>query len=243
MNNARVITVDGGVATGKSRLVSELAQLLRLKGYGVVHVSSGHIYRAVAVVALEMVRPRVNGRRGQTEAQINKACFDLFKKMDMAVILEAVRHRELALHGGEVWLDEAPVAEERLKAPSIGMATSWSSANPAVREMVNAVVQRQIDEFDGYVLIDGRDIGREVVPGAPLKLFLTVEPVVAAQRSPEHTLVELVERDTADRNRPHGALLPAADAIILPTDEHTPESVRDHAYRLMRGVFGELPPL
>jgi cytidylate kinase len=116
-----------------------------------------------------------------------------------------------------------------------------------IRQMVSEITRRQINEFDGFALIDGRDIGHKVVPDAPLKLLLTVDPHIAAQRSHEHTIDEIIARDTRDRARPYGELRHAHDpgegVIVLPTDSHTPESARDHVYNLMREVFPELPAL
>lgn len=43
LKNLRVVAVDGGTATGKGRLIDELAQLLRLKGVPVIHISTGSI--------------------------------------------------------------------------------------------------------------------------------------------------------------------------------------------------------
>jgi cytidylate kinase len=109
------------------------------------------------------------------------------------------------------------------------------------------VTRRQVNEFDGFVLIDGRDIGHGVVPDAPLKLLLTVAPHIAAARSKEHTMEEIMARNKADQAKEHGALKTAEDpgegVIVLPTDEHTPETVRDYVYELIRAVWPELPAL
>jgi cytidylate kinase len=116
-----------------------------------------------------------------------------------------------------------------------------------LRVLVTSLVRQQVNEFDGYLLIDGRDIGHSVVPDAPLKLLLTVAPDIAAKRSQEHTKEEIIARDEADRAHKYGALPhpdnPGENVIVLATDEHTPESVRDHVYTLMTRTFPELPPL
>lgn len=243
-----MVAIDGGTATGKGRLIDELSQLLRIKGVPVVRISTGSLYRAVAYTALDYARIKVAAKRTKSVAQVHQEALEIVRQLDAAKLAEIARPWQIQMHGGVVWMDGRPaLVEEELKAPSVGTGASVVSRHLPVRELVNAATLQQANEFDGFVLIDGRDIGTVVVPEAPLKLLLTVSPEVAAQRSTEHTMEEVIARDEADRNREHGAL-PHPDRVresivVLPTDEHTPESVRDHVYGLMRGVWPELPPL
>ncbi|HEY2004655.1 MAG TPA: (d)CMP kinase [Candidatus Saccharimonadia bacterium] len=232
LTNRRVVAVDGGTATGKGRLIEELSQLVRLKGVPVVHLSTGSLYRAVTWAGLQEAKGRV----------------ELVRQMGAEQLMKLARERQVEMHGGVVWMDGMPASvEDQLKAPGVGNAISSVAAHPEVRELVNTLTRRQINEFDGYLLIDGRDITHTVAPDAALKLLLTVSPDVAAQRSREHTREEIIARDAADRAHKFGALRhpddPGKDVIVLPTDEHTPESVRDHVYRLMRKMWPELPEL
>jgi cytidylate kinase len=230
--NQRVVAVDGGTATGKGRLIEELAQLMRLKGVPVIHASTGSIYRAVAVAALEACK------------------HDLVRvrRLKPTRLLELAAKRGIAMHGGQVWMDGAAVSvEDVLKAPGVGMAASVVSSVIEVRHLISDITRRQINEFDGFALIDGRDIGHKVVPDAPLKLLLTVAPEVAAFRSREHTMEEIIARDERDRAKTYGELKrpedPGEGVMVIPTDNHTPESVRDHVYELMRQTFPGLPEL
>jgi CMP/dCMP kinase len=232
LTNKRVVAVDGGTATGKGRLIDELSQLLRLKGVPVLHLSTGSLYRAVAYAALE----RCGG------------LLERLREMPVAKMLEAARARQVEMHGGVVWLDNAPAdVEGQLKGPGVGTGASIVGLYLPVREFVNEMARRQVNEFDGFVLIDGRDISHTVVPDAPLKLLMTVAPHIAAERSREHTMEEIIERNERDSNREHGALRRAHDpgegVLVVATDGHTPESVRDFVYGLMRGVWVELPDL
>jgi len=237
LTNTRVVAIDGGTATGKGRLIEELAKLLRSKGVAVIHLSTGSLYRAVAYAALESM-----GRERGAEA------LKALREMNPARLLAAAHKRQLEMHGGLAWMDgvEASV-EEQLKGPGVGTGASIVASHLEVREFVNIVTRRQINEFDGFVMIDGRDTTHVVVPDAPLRLLLTVAPEIAAKRSFEHTMEEIVARDAADRAHKHGALRhphdPGEGVIVLATDEHTPESVRDHVYKMMRQVWGELPEL
>jgi cytidylate kinase len=163
-------------------------------------------------------------------------------------LLELATQRRIEMHGGQVWIDgQSASVEDQLKAPGVGMAASIVSVPVPVRRFVNDIVRRQINEFDGYVVIDGRDVTNGVTPDAPLKFLLTVAPHIAAERSKEHTVEEIIERDRLDREKPVGALRhpddPGEGVIVLATDEHTPESVRDHVYALMQKTFPELPEI
>ncbi len=236
LTNIRVVAVDGGTATGKSRLVEELAGLLRRKGVPALHVSSGHLYRAVTYLALKSSR-----KRDPKEA----AVWVREHTNEHSLVKLAIKH-QVQMHGGLAWIDGAAAeVETQLKAPGVGLALPHVASFLPVREVVNALIRRQVNEFDGYVLIDGRDIGHGVVPDAPLKLLLVVSPEVAAARSKEHTVEEVVARDTADRAHAHGALRhpndPGDGVRVVATDAHTPESIRDEVYGLMREVFAGLP--
>lgn len=242
LHNLRVVAVDGGTATGKGRLIEELAQLLRQKGIPVIHASTGSVYRAVAYVAIEAVAPEVPEKLGLTDAEINHKALDLVREMSAEQLLELARERRIEMHNGQVWIDGEPaLGDEQLKAPAVGTGASIIGGVVEVRHLVNDIARRQINEFDGFVLVDGRDIGHQVVPDAPLKLLLTVAPEVAAARSREHTLEEIIARDTRDRGRAYGQLKhpddPGEGVVVLATDAHTPESLRDHVYDLMRSVF------
>jgi cytidylate kinase len=248
LTNSRVVAIDGGTATGKGRLIEELTQLLRLKGVPVIHLSTGSLYRAVAYAALEVCRVRVKGRRDKNEAEVTAEALELLRAMPVEQMLVAAQKRQVEMHGGLVWIDGALAdVDAQLKGPGSGTGASIVSRQVPVRQFVDAATRRQVNEFDGFVLVDGRDITHTVLPDAPLKLLMTVAPEVAVARSREHTMEEIVARDHADRNREHGALRHAGDpgegVIVLATDEHTPESVRDHVYGLMRKAWPELPEL
>ena len=234
LTNRRVVAVDGGTATGKGRLIEELSQLMRLKGVPVLHISTGNLYRAITVCSQD--------KMGRGEKSLEK-----IRAMKPEQMLQLARERHVEMHGGMVWVDGVPASiDDQLKASGVGVAIPLVARHLLVRDFVTEIVRRQVNEFDGYLLIDGRDIGGHVVPDAKLKLLLTVSPDIAAQRSREHTKDQIIARDKADQNREYGSLPHpgnvGTDVIVLPTDEHTPESVRDHVYQLMRKVWPELPP-
>lgn len=241
--NNRVVAIDGGTGTGKSRLGDELAQLLRRKGVPALFISTGYLYRAVTWVVLQDGLNKA--RRHPVAERLNEAV-KLVRAMDEPVMVAAAEHHQIAMHVGQVWIDEIEASvDEQLKAPGVGAAIPHVASFLAIRQMVNAATRRQVNEFDGYVIVEGRDIGHTVLPEAPLRLLLAVSPEVAAKRSVEHTVAEIIARDTADRSHQHGALRHHDDATeythVLWTDNDSPESARDKVYGLMRQSFPVLP--
>lgn len=248
LTNRRVVAIDGGTATGKSRLADELSRLLRSKGVPAIHLSTGSVYRAVSFLALRKARLRLRGTKGVSESEILQQTVAAVKQMPVAELTELARLHNVELHGGLTWIDGAPAnIEEHLKGPGVGLVLPYVAGFIEVRDIVNQASRRQINEFDGFLILDGRDVTHVVVPDAPLKLLMVVAPEIAAKRSFEHTVEEIIARDEADRKHKHGALRhpddPGDNVLVVPTDNHTPESVRDLVYGLMQKVFGNLPEL
>ena len=121
-------------------------------------------------------------------------------------------------------------ADPELKSEAAGGIASRISAYPAVRA---ALVERQrafAGEAGGAVL-DGRDIGTVIAPGADAKLFVTAAPEVRARRryeellrmglraDPEEVLLDIRARDERDRSRAAAPLRAAEDAHVLDTSE------------------------
>jgi cytidylate kinase len=248
LKNHRVVAIDGGTATGKGRLIDELAQLLRLKGIPVVHLSTGSVYRAIAYVAIQNASEMVLGRADLSPTEIRHKALDFVREMTPEELLKLAQDNQIQMHGGQVWIaGEMASVDDQLKGPAVGTGASIVSVGLPVRLWVTEITRRQVNEFDGFALIDGRDITHTIVPDAPLKLLMSVSPEVAAERSREHTIEEIIARDGRDRSKKYGALMhpdnPGKDVLVIKTDHHTPESVRDYVYGLMLEAFPELPAL
>ena len=120
--------------------------------------------------------------------------------------------------------------DPELRSEPVSKIASKISAYPAVRE---ALLQRQCDfaAQEGGAVLDGRDIGTVIAPGADVKLFVTASDEVRAQRRvrellgrgmPAHfdeVLCDLKARDARDMGREAAPLEQAADAILLDTSE------------------------
>jgi cytidylate kinase len=188
-----VIAIDGPAGAGKSSVAKEVAAAL-----GITYLDSGAMYRCVALEAL---------RRG----------VDLDDPEALAPIASRLR---IDFGPGGVRVsgrDPGPIREPRVSA-----AASRVSVHPQVREAMVAR-QRELISAGDYVA-EGRDIGTVVCPEAPLKVFLTAsEDERARRRAAEsgeqeaEVLASQRRRDRRDRDREHGALKPAPDAVELDT--------------------------
>ena len=121
-------------------------------------------------------------------------------------------------------------ADEELRSEPVSRIASSISAYPSVRA---ALLQRQRDFAGqpGGAVLDGRDIGTVIAPGAGLKLFVTASAEVRAQRRvrellergmPGHyddVLADIRARDERDSSREVAPLKPAPDAAILDTSD------------------------
>jgi len=134
--------------------------------------------------------------------------------------------------------------DPELRSETVGGLASRISAYPLVRE---ALLERQrgfAAQPDGAVL-DGRDIGTVVAPGADVKLFVTASPEVRARRrfeelarsgrtaSYEDVLIDIQARDARDANREVAPLVQAADAILLDTSDMAIDAAVQRAVELV----------
>jgi len=189
-----VIAIDGPAGAGKSTVARGVAGAL-----GFTYLDSGAMYRGVALRTL---------RAGVDPADADAAT---------AIALDA----DLRLVGSGLLLDGEDVSAA-IRTPEVTRAASVVSAHPGVRK---AMVKRQramIDSAD-YVA-EGRDIGTVVSPDSPLKVFLVASDAERARRRAMQTgedeaavLAAQRERDRRDREREHGALCAADDAVELDT--------------------------
>jgi cytidylate kinase len=212
-----VIAIDGPAGSGKSTLAGLLA-----RRYGYTNIETGAMYRALALKALEQ---RV--------------------LLDSAEALGALARQsriELKPHaeGNRVLLDGVDVTE-RIRRQDVTEAASKVSVHPPVREWM--VRRQQEMGAGGGIVMEGRDIGTKVFPGAEVKIFLDAAPEVRGTRrflqnpaaiAPEAAvLAELRARDERDRTRPNSPLVPASDAMIIDSTNLTLEQVMERAVEII----------
>ncbi|HLK86573.1 MAG TPA: (d)CMP kinase [Candidatus Binataceae bacterium] len=201
MKRARpVIAIDGPVGAGKSTVARRLAETL-----GFQYVSTGAMYRAVAVAA--------------RAAGIDAADPAVEPKLD--ALLERSR---IEFAAGRVTLDGRDLSAE-INSQEIGEAASRLSTLGVVRARLRDL-QRAAGAAGGVVM-EGRDIGTAVFPDAEYKFFLDASAEVRAERrwrelarkgvaiAREEVLAQLHERDRRDRGRELAPLRAARDAIAI----------------------------
>jgi cytidylate kinase len=166
---------------------------------------------------------------------------------DEPAVAEVARHLEVsftAAASGEILVAYKGVDVSReIRTEEGGRGASRVAAIPAVRRALLAR-QREFRQPPGLVA-DGRDMGTEVFPDAPLKFFLTASAGERAERrykqliakgenvSLPRLLADIEERDKRDSSRSVSPLVPAEDAIII---DSTATSIEDVFARVMSEV-------
>ncbi|MFI6349254.1 (d)CMP kinase [Streptomyces sp. NPDC050560] len=128
-----------------------------------------------------------------------------------------------------------------IRTPEVTAKVSAVSAVPEVRARITGIQRSIAAAADLGIVVEGRDIGTTVLPGADVKIFLTASPEArAARRSGElggadlaGTREALVKRDAADSGRKTSPLAKAADATEVDTTELTLDEVVERVVALV----------
>lgn len=200
------VAVDGPSGAGKSTLAKAAAAKL-----GIVYVDTGAIYRSIGYyVYCKGIDPR--------DAQ---AVIAILPELDIQMRYGEDGVQRMILNGEDV--------SRQIRLPEMSMYASAVSAIPEVRTFL-LEMQREMARRTS-VIMDGRDIGTVVLPGAEVKIFLTAAAEVRAARrvkeleqrgTPqpfEEVLQQIVERDWADSHREAAPLRQAEDAVLLDTGD------------------------
>jgi cytidylate kinase len=212
-----IIAIDGPSGAGKGTIAREVARRL-----GYRHIDTGAMYRAVAWKALQ-------------------EGVDLHDEQASAAV---ARQAELVVGDGVVTVDGHDVARA-IRTPEIDAAAAAVARQPLVRHILIAQ-QRDLGRAGGIVM-EGRDIGTVVFPGADVKIYLDASPEERARRRAHdaaHALgggaatvgdvaTALEARDRIDRTRTVSPLTAAADAVEIDT---TGVSIEDVIARVLGRV-------
>ena len=204
-----VIAVDGYSSCGKSTTAKEVAAKM-----GYAYIDTGAMYRAVTLYFKEHLVSLTN------EREIKKALENIYIQF---------RHN---WHDGrnETFLNGQNVEDEIRKLYIANMVSEVS----AIAEVRHAMVaqQQKMGKHRGIVM-DGRDIGTKVFPDAELKVFMTADPLIRAQRRQielmargdivdlEEIIENIKKRDLIDTTRKESPLMQAEDAIFIDTSHMT----------------------
>ncbi len=192
----RVIAIDGPAGSGKSTVARLVADRL-----GLQYLDTGAMYRGVAFAALNY---------GVDPADADEVA-ELARRLDIIVGPEGV------FVGG---VD----ATIEIRGPEVTRAVSIVAANADVRAELRDRQRAWVKERDGGV-VEGRDIGTVVCPDAELKVFLTANAEVRADRRAtevtdldyEMVAADLARRDALDEGRASAPLAVADDAVVIDT--------------------------
>jgi CMP/dCMP kinase len=211
MTRSIVVTIDGPAGAGKSTVARHLARAL---GYRLL--DTGALYRSIALA----------GRRRGVDWGDEAALAEIGRALEVRFELEGERNR--------VFVDDEEVTDA-IRTPEISGGASQVSALPGVRDAL-LDLQRRLGARGG-VVVEGRDTGTVVFPGAEAKFFLTADPAVRGRRrwdelraagaevALDDTVKEMQERDERDSNRAVAPLRPADDAVGVDSSDKTLEEV------------------
>ena len=217
------IAIDGPAASGKSTVAKLLAA--RING---LYVNTGEMYRAVAAAAYKLA---INPEKNPQELVKHLPEWTLEYKLDP---------EKNCL---ELFFNGEPVDHAFLRSKEISDIVSQAAAIPEVRDWM---LQKQRDCAKlPIIVMEGRDIQTVVLPNATYKFFITASPEERARRRLKQgdfkdgtTLAEVAAqiamRDQIDSTREIAPLKPAPDALIINTDNMTPDEVVDKMIEFMR---------
>ncbi len=156
-----------------------------------------------------------------------------FAHLDTGLLYRAVGAAVLAgatPEAAALSLRTEALESDALRAPEVARAASEVAAIPAVRAAL-LEFQRGFARRDGGAVLDGRDIGTVICPGAEVKLFVTASAEARARRrhaeqlarghdaSFDSVLEDVVARDRLDASRAASPMRPAEDAVIIDTSD------------------------
>ena len=219
------IAIDGPAAAGKSTIAKIVAEKL-----GYTYIDTGAMYRALTHKALELGIHINDGTK--LEALLKETTIELVPgKSGQAILLDGV-----------------DVSEE-IRTMEVTNSVSAVSLHQGVRKLM-VEKQQNLGGKTGVVM-DGRDIGTDVLPDAQLKIFMTASVEERAERrlienskrGIESTLeklkAEISERDRMDTERTISPLRQAEDAILIDTTSKTIVEVAELISDLAKERLGE----
>lgn len=224
-----IIAIDGYSSTGKSSFAKLIA-----KEFSFLYLDSGALYRAITLYAMEHDMVLADG--------------SIDSRSLVAALPDIDIHFEYAPEGSRTFIGDRCV-EKEIRTIEVSSHVSPVAVIPEVRDFVD-------DILVGYgknkrIVMDGRDIGTAVFPHADLKIFMTANDNVRAERrlkemrasgqNPDfnEVLENLKSRDYIDSHREKSPLRQAEDAVVLDNSDMTLEDQMVWVKNLVKEKFGE----
>ena len=207
------IAIDGPAGAGKSTIAKRVAEKL-----GLIYVDTGAMFRAIA---LYMTGKCVKSNEtDKVKEELNNIRLDIvYENGEQQIVLNDENVSRL------------------IRNPEISKAASSFAQVPEVRERL-LILQRELAD-KRPVVMDGRDIGTKVLPSASVKIFLTADVKVRAERrykeltekgekvNLEDIMSDIKSRDEQDMNRKVSPLVQASDAVLVDTSSLSIDEVVD----------------
>lgn len=224
-----IIAIDGYSSTGKSSFAKLIA-----KEFSFLYLDSGALYRTITLYAMEHDMVLADG--------------SIDTQSLVAALPDIDVHFEYAPEGSRTFLGDRCV-EKEIRTIGVSSHVSPVAVIPEVRDFVDNILV-------GYgknkrIVMDGRDIGTAVFPHADLKIFMTANDNVRAERrlkemrasgqNPDfnEVLENLKSRDYIDSHREKSPLRQAEDAVVLDNSDMTLEDQMVWVKNLVKEKFGE----
>jgi CMP/dCMP kinase len=220
-----IIAIDGYSSCGKSTLARQLAKELNYH-----YVDTGAMYRAVTLYLIQ----------NQIDIHHPEMVANVLNQISIAFDFDEATQTQITLLNGENIENEIRIN------PRVASAVSDVSALSEVRRFL-VKQQQELGKNKGIVM-DGRDIGTVVFPTAELKLFITAEASIRANRrleelkekgqntTYEEVLANLDKRDYNDTTRADSPLVKASDAIEIDNSNLSKDEQLDQVLKLVKGL-------
>ena len=220
-----IIAIDGYSSCGKSTLARHLAKELNYH-----YVDTGAMYRAVTLYLIQ----------NQIDIHHPEMVANVLNQISIAFDFDEATQTQITLLNGENIENQIRIN------PRVASAVSDVSALSEVRRFL-VKQQQELGKNKGIVM-DGRDIGTVVFPTAELKLFITAEASIRANRrleelkekgqntTYEEVLANLAKRDHIDTTRADSPLVKASDAIEIDNSNLSKDEQLDQVLKLVKGL-------
>lgn len=224
-----IIAIDGHSSCGKSTFAKAIAARL-----GYIFIDTGAMYRAVTLYALEN---SIIENGIVDEERIKSSLGDI-----------DIDFRFNPQRGASDIYVNGDLAEGKIRTIEVSNCVSAVSSIAEVRSKLVAI-QQQMGRKGGVVM-DGRDIGTVVFPDAEIKIYMTADPMVRAERrfkeltakgdsvTLEEVYNNVVSRDKADMTRAISPLRKADDAVVLDNSYMSVEEQMAWFDELYKSVVG-----
>lgn len=208
------IAIDGPAGAGKSTIAKQVAREI-----GAIYVDTGAMYRAIALYLIGQ------GVGEDEEDKMEALC----RQAHVTLAYDEEGQQQVMLNGENV--------SAYIRTEEVSKMASVSSAKKEVRASI-LDLQRDLAKST-QVVMDGRDIGSNVLPDARVKIYLTASVETRAKRrfdemiakgadcSLEEIMEDIKERDYRDMNREIAPLVQAEGAVLIDSSDMTIEEVKN----------------